>query len=246
MRWRGGLVLLALLAAGTGVGEALTPPTEHVLLVGDSIMNLTGPALDQRLGDDYTVHNAGVNGSGLLTPGFYDWPEHLAEELARTDPDVVVVLFIGNYTDEPDQYWRRPDGTAIQDKASEAFARAWAEQAEAFMEQLAATDAEVIWVLPPPMAVTDAEVVVEHLRRVDQELAERWPQVHLVDGRAALDGPDGEWVAELPVNGGPPRPVRTPDTVHLTAAGQTLMAQAIAPVVRRAVGDTEQRRDQAG
>jgi hypothetical protein len=47
-----GLVVLGLLALGVGVGEALTPSTEHVLLVGDSIMRQTGPALSRQLGDD--------------------------------------------------------------------------------------------------------------------------------------------------------------------------------------------------
>ena len=72
-----GLVVLGLLAVGVGVGEALTPSTEHVLLVGDSIMRQTGPALTRQLGDEYTVHNEGVNGSGLLTPAVFDWADQL-------------------------------------------------------------------------------------------------------------------------------------------------------------------------
>ena len=36
--------------------QALTPPTEHVLLVGDSILRQTGPALTRQLGDE--LHGA--------------------------------------------------------------------------------------------------------------------------------------------------------------------------------------------
>ena len=58
MKRAAGLVVLALLAGGVAArGAAVRPPTEHVLLVGDSIMRQTGPALARQLGDGYTVHN---------------------------------------------------------------------------------------------------------------------------------------------------------------------------------------------
>ena len=136
-----GLVVLGLLAVGVGVGEALTPGTEHVLLVGDSIMRQTGPALTRQLGDEYTVHNEGVNGSGLLTPRFFDWADQLEQDLVRTDPDVVVMLFIGNYTDDPAEFWTTPEGEVIRSVGAPHFAREWGRQVDAAMAAIAETGA---------------------------------------------------------------------------------------------------------
>ena len=85
-------------AAPTTVPPSTPPPPRDVLLVGDSIMKSTGPALADQLGDRYRVHNEGVNGSGVLTPDVFDWPAQLPASLNQFDPDVVVMLFIGNYT----------------------------------------------------------------------------------------------------------------------------------------------------
>jgi hypothetical protein len=228
------LAALALLAVGVGVVEALTPSTEHVLLVGDSIMRQAGPSLERQLGDGWTVHNEGVNGSGLLTPGFYDWPDHLEQDLARTDPDVVVFLMIGNYTDDPGQFWTTADGQTIRDVGSAAFAREWGRQADAAMAEIAETGARVVLVLPPPMAVPEIQAVTVALRAEYRRVARDWPFVRLVDAARALGGPDGEWVAEKPAGDGSVLPIRTADTVHLAPHGQRLLAREIVPAVRQA------------
>ena len=61
MKRAAGLVVLALLAGGVAVGEALTPGTEHVLLVGDSIMRQTGPALARRVKASFPVSNSRIS-----------------------------------------------------------------------------------------------------------------------------------------------------------------------------------------
>ncbi len=228
-----GLVVLALLAGGVAVGEALTPPTEHVLLVGDSILRQTGPALTRQLGDDHTVHNEGVNGSGLLTPAVFDWPEEMEEDLWRTDPDVVVMLFIGNYTDDPAQYWTTPRGVAVSDVGAPAFAREWGRQVDAAMAAIAETGARVVLVLPPPMATDHLQAVVDALRAEYERVAEDGDVVALADATEAVGGENGEWVAALPAGDGTVRPVRVPDAVHLAAHGQRLVAREIAHAVRR-------------
>jgi hypothetical protein len=230
-----GLVVLAILAVGVGVGEAVTPSTQHALLIGDSIMHQTAPALERQLGDGWTVHDEGVNGSGLLTPALFDWPDRLDQVLARTDPDVVVFLMIGNYTDQADQFWATDDGRPIRDIESTAFARAWGREADAAMARIAETGASVVLVLPPPMATEHLQTVVNHLRAEYRRVARDWPFVRLVDANAALAGPDGTWALELPTAGGDLLPVRTADTVHLAPHGQRLLARVIKPEVVAAV-----------
>lgn len=237
MRSAGGLAVLALLAGGVVAGEVLTPPTEHVLLVGDSIMRQTGPSLARQLGDGFAVHNEGVNGSGLLTPAIFDWPDRLDQELTRVDPDVVVVLFIGNYTDDPDQFWSTPDGDVVRDAGSVAFSREWGRQADAAMAEIAPSGAAVVLVLPPPMPTAELQAVVDVLRAEYERVAADWPQVRLVDAADAVGGPNGEWVPEVVLDGGEVRPVRVFDGVHLAESGQRLVAREIAPAVTRATQD---------
>jgi hypothetical protein len=228
------VVVLALLAIGVGVGEALTPSTEHVLLVGDSIMRQTGDAIERQLGDGWTVHNEGVNNSGLLTPGFYDWADQLEQQLAQTDPDVVVFLMIGNYTADPDEFWRTPGGELVRDIGSPAFAREWGRQADAAMAAIAETGAEVVLVLPPPMPTDDLQAVVDALRQQYRRIARQNDFVRLVDAARPLGGPDGEWIGFRP---GEDVPVRVADGVHLAPRGQRLLAQAIVPQIKDAAGD---------
>jgi hypothetical protein len=233
VRLASGLIVLALLAGGVAVGEALTPSTEHVLLVGDSVMRQTGPALSDALGDGYTVHNEGVNGSGLLTPTIFDWPDHVSEELARVEPDIVVILFIGNYTDERSELWHTASGDVVPDTADPAFAHEWGLQMDGLMAQIAPTGTPVVLVLPPPMPDAELQAVADALRAEYERVARDWPQVRLVDGEEALGGPNGEWVPSLPVTpGGPPRTVRVADGVHLAPAGERLMAHEIAAAIR--------------
>jgi uncharacterized protein len=228
-----GAMLLVLLAGGVAAGEGLTPPTTHVLLVGDSILRQTGPALGDLLGDGSTVHNDGVNSSGLLTPEVFDWRDRLGQELVRTDPDVVVMLFIGNYTDDRDHLWHLPNGGVVRDVEDPAFAREWGHQADLLMAEIAPRGIPVVLVLPPPMPTEELQGVVAALRTEYERIAREWPQVRLVDAADVLGGPNGEWVGELPViPGGPPRTVRVADGVHLTDAGQRLLAEAIAPAIR--------------
>lgn len=236
MRRAGGLVVLVVLAGGVAVGAALRPPTAQVLLVGDSILRQTGPALTRQLGDGYTVHNEGVNGSGLLTPGFFDWSDELDQDLVRTDPDVVVFLFIGNYTDDPDQFWSTPDGERVRDVGSAAFAREWGRQADGAMATIAEQGAQVVLVLPPPMATAERQGVADALRAEYRRVGRDWDFVRLVDASEAVGGPDGAWVAQLPDADGRLLHVRVPDTVHLAVHGQRLLARELVPAIHRAAG----------
>lgn len=234
-----GLSLAALApqaASANGVpgGQTLTPDTQQVLLVGDSIMRQTGPALTSQLGEDYTVHNEGVNGSGLLTPDLFDWAGRLELDLALTDPDVVVMLFIGNYTADPAEYWITAEGEVICSVNDPYFAEAWGRQVDAAMRTIAESGAEVVLVLPPPMAAAQLQAVVDALRDEYERIADEWDFVTLADATDAVGGDHGEWVAGLPSGDGSVRPVRVADSVHLAEYGQHLVAHEIAPAVRSA------------
>ena len=205
-----------------------------VLLVGDSIMRSTGPALAHQLGARWRVHNEGVNGSGLLTPGVFPWPRHLAASLNRFDPDVVVMLFIGNYTADPAQKWIGADGRRVPDIYARSFAREWGRQAERFVTQMIPSGADVVLVLPPPMISARVQIVIDRLRAEYRAVASRHPEVTLADATTAVGGPNGEWVATRPTASGGWARVRVADTVHLARHGQGLVAREIRFGIARA------------
>jgi hypothetical protein len=194
---------------------ASVPAPQRVLLVGDSILRQTGPALAERLGPTYAVRNIAVNGSGLLTPRFYDWADRLGEELAMIRPDLVVVSFIGNYTGDARGLWVAEDGTTVEEISSPTFSREWEHQTDAVMAALEPTGATVVLVLPPSIPVPAVQEVVDRLRVVYERVAERWPFVRLVDAAAVVDGPED----------------RATDGVHLSDRGERLLAGEIAAVV---------------
>lgn len=219
----GAVVVLTLV--GLLVTRLLAEPA-HVLLAGDSILRQTGPKLDETFGREVAVDNAALNNSGLLTPGFVDWTARLEDQLAEGDPEAVVFLFIGNYTDT--DYATDADGNPILKNTPEFFA-AWGREADRLMQVLEdqGSDAEVYWVLPPPQYTEVNQITTAGLRAEYQALAERWPQITLIDANDALAGPNGEYLASTTNRHGDVVPLRVPDTVHLTDVGARRLARVI-------------------
>lgn len=207
--------------AGT---SATAPEGARILLAGDSIMRQTGPALNALFDESVAIDNEAVNGSGLLTPGHVDWVARLQGLVAANDPDAVVFLFIGNYTDT--DFWLTEDGQPVlQDTL--AFYAAWSRQADHLMEALDASDAEVYWVLPPPEYTEQNRAITANLRQLYTQMADRWPRVHLVDANVALAGPNGEYLDAVTDESGAVVHLRATDTVHLTEAGAARLAATI-------------------
>jgi len=205
-----------------------------VLYIGDSIMVQSGPFAELALVTEPGVESAktrveAVNGTGLLTPGVKDWVTDANDLIDTYKPKVVVVLFIGNYSD--DQLWTGSDGQPIPNDYGPAFFDAWGGEAERLTTVLAKDGAKVDWVLPPPLAGDEGLRRSDAMRATYEQLQARVPSIGLVDGRAALGGPNGEWTWRREgVNGGEVT-VRQGDSVHLTDDGGRLMAREIARTV---------------
>lgn len=222
-------VAMAMVAAASGC--SLFDKKVDVLYIGDSIMVQTGPFAELALVTEPGVDSAktrveAINGTGLLTPGVKDWVGEADDLIDTYHPKVVVVLFIGNYSD--DQLWTGADGQPIPNDYGPAFFEAWGSEAERMTKILAKDGAQVDWVLPPPLAGDEGLRRSEAMRATYQQLQGRVPSIGLVDGRAALGGPNGEWTWRREgVNGGEVT-VRQGDSVHLTDDGGRLMAREIA------------------
>lgn len=220
----------------------------RVLLIGDSIMNQAGAFVEETLEDDddigdVEVRNEGRNGTGLLTPGVFDWQARAKRYVAEFQPDVVVVLFVGNYTS--DELWVNEGGVPVEGYTDEWFDE-WEGQARELQEILVSTGADIYWVNPPPMLADEGERRVTNFRLIHRRIAEDWTNTVLIDGTDVLSDDDGNYAFELPDENGVFEQMRTIDSVHLTTAGARVLADEISRQVNTSVLVAQRANEPAG
>lgn len=219
----------------SGPPSAANPAT--VLVVGDSNAGTFGPYLAE-LVDGFGVAETIVDykvSSGLSRPDFFDWPAHLRQQLAETDPDVVVVTYGGN--DAQGLASARGDFAAeyndpISDE--EAWKAEYARRVGEVLDVLLEDGRSVVWVGIPN--AEDPEVTA---RMAVQDAAAKSavalrPDVVFVDTWARFSGRSGNW-AEFVVDprDGVGKDVRADeDGFHLNENGAEILALDIANVVR--------------
>lgn len=218
--------LALLLASAAGVLWWQARDEVDVLLVGDSILRQSGPAIEDHLGGP-SVANEAVNGSGLLTPEVHPWLERAPALVADRDPDVVVVLFIGNYTDPP---LPTDDAGEPIEFGSPQFFAAWEQATVELLDEL--DGREVVLVLPPPVLDPDLEPVIDGLRDAYRRAADGRTGVTLVDAFDVLADDDGGYQASAPLPDGSELVLRAGDGVHLSEGGANVLGAHVAATVQ--------------
>jgi uncharacterized protein len=240
----GTVVIVLSIFAAAGLSFVLTRddssaqgPPVRVLLIGDSIMNQAGVFIEGYLEDNPDVHDVQVrnearNGTGLLTPHVFDWQAAATKYVDEFRPDVVVVLFVGNYTS--DDLWVNEGGVEVKGYTNEWFDE-WEGQARTLQETLVSTGADIYWVNPPPMLADEGERRVTYFRQIHRRIAEDWTDTVLIDGTDVLSDDEGNYAFELPDENGVFEQMRTIDSVHLTTAGAQVLAHEICRQVTSSV-----------
>ena len=228
------VLALALVALSSATSCGIFDKKVDVLLIGDSIMNQSGlfaeAYLIQEPGvEKASTHVEAINGTGLLTPSVYDWQAKAADLIETYQPKVVVVLFIGNYSDT--DLWPGPDGQPIPNDYGPAFFTEWGKAADKLNTALSSKGAQVDWVLPPPLAGDEGKRRETGMRQTYLDLKARTASIELVDAIPVLGGANGEWVWRRPGVDGGEVTVRQGDSVHLTDDGGRLLAKQMATTV---------------
>ncbi|HEU5081716.1 MAG TPA: DUF459 domain-containing protein [Acidimicrobiales bacterium] len=198
----------------------------RLYLGGDSMARSFGIALQRVAGTTGiitpTIDHRVV--SGLSRPDYFNWPQHLAEDVVATDPEVMVLLFGANDA----QSLRLDDGTICR-----RFERCWIEE---YRRRVAGTmdllrdpdgDRIVVWLGQPIMGPASGVDHVDLLNAIYEAQAEERPWVRYVDTWSWFVQPDGSYSAFLPAADGSEHRVREPDDVHLTAAGGERLSWAL-------------------
>lgn len=196
----------------------------RVLVAGDSLVGWIAPALKQELlaGDPVEVIDDWKGSTGLVRPDFFDWPARIEADMAEHDPDVVVLGFGGNDT----QNLTTDDGILLL--GTPEWKAEYQRRIGEVLDLIEAPGRTVYWI-GLPLTTSDP---IETLRPVmtgaiEAELDTR-PWAHLIDTREAL-APDGTFTSELPGDDGQMVTTMAPDQIHPSLDGGVLIVREFLP-----------------
>ena len=189
---------------------------------GESVLRLTAP---DPLFDPVLHYEIS---SGLTRPDYYDWPGALADDMAATDPEVVVIMFGAN----DGQGIVTADGTAIQEVSDPAWDDEYARRVGAVMDLLRdGEDRLVYWVLQPPMRDGGFDARIDIINAVYQREAADRPWIQIVDTTPLFGDASGDYADALPGPSGAVADLRQGDGIHLSRDGADLLAQHVLGLV---------------
>ena len=195
--------------------RALTPDDPlRLWIAGDSLAGSIGPSLGEltaKTGVVQPQYDSRVS-SGLLNPGFFDWPKQAGQELQDLNPEVVVFLM----------------GTNDANVWSASRAKDYRLRTELMMHLLVGDDQrEVFWVGPPVAKDRDLEAGVLAVAKIQQETAQTIPGVTYVDAHRLFADKRGKYQYEFAGLDGIVNVMRANDGVHFSVDGADYLGQVI-------------------
>jgi hypothetical protein len=196
-------------------------------IAGDSLAFSVGNGLGKRAANTGVVapvYESRVS-SGLGSPGFFDWPRRVSQEIPRLDPEIVV--FVMGTND-----WGVPQATPLDSSGQPAWRARYEQQVQAMVDALTADGRTLYWVGPPVLRDGVKEAGARQVADVVASVVARDPDAIFVDAHDLLDGDDGRYTATVEI-GGRKVQVRTGDGVHLTNDGADYLGDAVFALIDR-------------
>ncbi len=215
---------------------------------GDSITETFGTSMQQVVAStgvmtptlDYRVS------TGLARPDYFNWPEHLVNDVLPSDPQVMVIMFGAN------------DGQGMEGTDGTVYSRGSPEWLDEYRRRVAATmdlleDPEnhrlVIWVGPPVMRPGSGVHEMDQLNYIFWSEARSRPWIQYFDSWPFFADANMQYVSDAPNADGVSRGLRQKDGVHLSTVGGNRLSWAvlarIGQYVDLAAGNTAPPADQA-
>jgi len=213
-------------------------PTDPLRLsiIGDSMAQIFGSSLEN-LAEVTRFIEAKLDykvSSGLSRPDFFDWPQHMIDQLVEFDPDATVVLFGAN------------DGQNVKYKGkvlkvgSKAWQKLYAKRVGKAMDILTKGARRSYWVGNPIMRDPGYRARISMMDHIYEAEAKKHPGVFYVPTWALFVNEKGSYAEYLPDADGDPVLMRNADGIHLTRAGGDRMAQAALDVIEKDWGIPQQ------
>lgn len=211
-------------------GKGKLPREQRVLMAGDSLMVGLGPQMRTELSgySNLTFIPIGKSSSGLARADFYNWPRVLEEHL-RSDRPQVVVMWVG--TNDSQAIYGMP---SIGEVGSKTWLAAYYGKIAEVARLSLSHGAKFVLMGPPVVsdAKTDAKLAV--INKLMQRVCQR-ARIPFIDTRAALADREGRYCQQARMPDGSVVPIRTPDGVHITAAGNRIVMKRLLPDLSRIV-----------
>jgi hypothetical protein len=200
-----------------------------VFLVGDSLMQGVAPHLANSLRKRYQINTVNLSrqSTGLAYPGFFNWPQTVADTLAREPNIRLMVVFLG-----PNDPWDMPQGKGkpfLRFKSAE-WELAYRARIDAILEQARARNVQVIWVGPPNMNQPRLSAAMAYLSGLYQQQTALFGQ-HFVSANPFLGYPDEQFSFTVQTPEGKRVKVRYDDGVHFTITGQKMIAAQVLSLI---------------
>jgi K+-transporting ATPase KdpF subunit len=215
----------------TNVGRRVPTKDDKLRLyiAGDSMAQGFGESLE-RLATQTGLVDATLDfkvSSGLTRPDFFDWPKRLSSQVAKLQPDVVVICFGGNDA----QPIKAQNGKTYQVNDPEWKAE-YERRVGAAMDFLGADGRKLIWVGTPNARSDDFNVRLQVLWSAVQDQATSHAGVSLINTWDMFSSPDGAY-ADYVVDetDHQAKLMRADDGYHLNFDGANKLARAIEAVV---------------
>ncbi|MGH9024530.1 MAG: DUF459 domain-containing protein, partial [Acidimicrobiia bacterium] len=166
--------------------------------------------------------------TGLARTEVYNWPAHLAEVTAGTDPDVAVIMFGAN----DDQGLTDPNGNFTNTFGTPEWTAEYSNRAGGLMDQIIGEGRTVVLVGVPPINNEERNLEYRAINQIyRKEAAKRPGRAIFVDTYAKFSNLDGTYTDFVACNGGEAVPVRAPDQIHFnTTGGDCLAAEILAKI----------------
>ena len=185
--------------------------------------------------------------TGLARPDYFNWPQHLVDDvLPKDNPQVMVIMFGAN------------DGQNMVGSDGTIYKRGTQEWRDEYRRRVAATmdlmksptnDRLVIWVGAPVMRPGSGVHDMDQLDYIYWSEAQKRPWVKYFDSWPFFSDANMQYVSEAPNADGVARGLRQRDGVHLSTVGGNRLSWAvlkqIGDLVDLSAGKTDPPADQA-
>ena len=194
----------------------------RVLVTGDSLATYVGLQLTTITDGEglVSVSMLDRNGTGLTNPSFFNWQKAARTDMAKRDPEVVIMIIGGNDGWPMDT----PGGDRVQ-VGTDAWIAELARRTAAVMRTFQTGGRAVYWSGPPTARASKWDSLYRKINRADRAAAAALPGAQYVDlyGGTAVDGSYSDYV----MDGGKRVRARQSDGIHWSFGGAHLPARII-------------------
>ena len=210
---------------------AFTPKKKLRLWVaGDSLVITPGYSIVRAAGASPVIQSVGgVDGhvaTGLTRPDVFNWFTHIAAEMKKLRPKVVVLNFGAN--DDHGYMTGLPPGASIGSFASPAWSAEYRRRVAGVMDTVNRAGGVVVWIGLP---ITRSEAQTQRFDAINaivqKEAKARPGKAIFVDTYTMFAGDSGGFVEYLENGAGDTVKVRAGDGVHFDTAGGDMIARVV-------------------